>query len=236
MEKKNRFAILARPLLAAVIGGALAAGAAAQSPPGARPAPIVIGFVGGALKHDDRRRSEVVLAERLHRDFPAATVRVFENRKRKEAHALILSDLANGGSRPRIVLYGHSWGGSEAVALARQLASEGIPVLLTVQVDSVQKLGENDASIPPNVQEALNFYQTGGLLRGRRRIVAEDAGHTTILGNIRMRYRRRPAGCAGYPWYETTFARTHSEIECDPAVWNRIEDLIRGKLQAGEPQ
>jgi hypothetical protein len=29
------------------------------------------------------------------------------------------------------------------------------------------------------------------------------------------------------------FTRYHTEIECDPAVWNQVESLIRGKLPAG---
>jgi len=231
---------LARPFLAAAASAVLLAGAAApQAPADPEPKMIVIGFLGGVLKHDDRRRSEVLLAERLRQEFPAATVRVFENAKRKEAHTLILRELEAGDSREaRIVLYGHSWGGSEAVALARQLGSEGIPVLLTVQVDSVQKVGQNDASIPPNVRQAVNFYQTGGWLHGRRHVVPEDADHTTLLGNFQVNYRGHPVGCAGYPWYEMTFAKTHSEIECDPSVWNRIETLIRLQLrpESGTPR
>ena len=42
------------------------------------------------------------------------------------------------------MLYGESWGGSEIVTLARELEERGIPVLLTVQIDSVAKMGEND--------------------------------------------------------------------------------------------
>jgi pimeloyl-ACP methyl ester carboxylesterase len=222
---------LCRPSLPVLAAGLLFVGPARQAPAPPEPRAIVVGFLGGALKHDDRRRNEVLLAERLHREFPAAIVRVFENAKGKEAHALIRRELAETDSRrARIVLYGHSWGGSEAVALARKLASEGIPVLLTVQVDSVEKLGQNDASIPPNVAEAVNFYQTDGWLHGRRRIVPEDAERTTVLGNFRMNYHGRAAGCRGYPWVDKAFAKTHSEIECDPSLWKRIELLIRPKL------
>jgi len=221
-----------RRRLSVVVLAALTAGAfpaAAGTPREPAPKRIVVGFLGGLLKHDKRRRSEVLLAERLRQDFPDATVRVFENSRRKQAHALILKELRDADATPRIVLYGHSWGGSEAVALARQLGAEGIPVLLTVQVDSVAKPGQNDGSIPPNVSQAVNFYQTGGWLRGRRRIVAEDAQRTAILGNVRLRYRGRRA-CPDYPWYENTFAKSHSQIECDPQLWNRIEELIRGRL------
>ena len=43
-------------------------------------------------------------------------------------------------ARARIILYGHSWGASAAVLLARDLRRQGVPVLLTVQVDSVAKV------------------------------------------------------------------------------------------------
>ena len=50
--------------------------------------------------------------------------------------------------------------------LARALEKDGIPVLLTVQVDSVAKLGKNDTTIPANVAQAANFYQPHGLVHG----------------------------------------------------------------------
>jgi hypothetical protein len=120
---------------------------------------IVIGFVGFVLKHDDLRRGEVQLAARLRNEFPGAVVaQVFANTKCGQAHALILHELntlhakhlsPEQKSKARIIIYGHSWGASEAVALAGQLKKEGIPVLLTAQVNSVMKIGEDDGTIPP---------------------------------------------------------------------------------------
>ena len=75
--------------------------------------------------------------------------------------------------KARIVLYGHSWGASEAVSMARALQKDGVPVLLTIQVDSVSKLGKDDRFIPANVAQAVNFYQLDGLLHGQRQIVAD---------------------------------------------------------------
>src|SRR5262249_30677785 len=108
---------------------------------------IVIGFVGGFVRHDAIAHSTVQLAERLRHDYPTGVhAEVLENRNREKAHAEImrLMDIDHDGSlsleekkNARIVLYGHSWGASAAVILARQLDREGIPVLLTVQVDSV---------------------------------------------------------------------------------------------------
>jgi len=42
----------------------------------------------------------------------------------------------------RVVLFDHSWGASEVVNLAQELDRRSIPMLLTIQVDSVRKRGE----------------------------------------------------------------------------------------------
>src|SRR2546430_17003139 len=69
--------------------------------------------------------------------------------------------------------------------LFRSLEKQRIPVLLTVQVDSVSRWWRNDSVIPANVEKAVNFYQSAGLLKGRKEIRAADAAHTQILGNNR---------------------------------------------------
>ena len=141
---------------------------------------IVIGFVGGFVRHTDRIHSPVQVAGRLRDSYPSGVyVEVFENRHREEAHRKILEMLGETRKgklsdivkqRARVIIYGMSWGGSETVALARDLQDDRIPVLLTVQVDSVAKVGQNDEVIPANVAEAANFYQTDGLLHGRAQI------------------------------------------------------------------
>jgi thioesterase domain-containing protein len=69
-------------------------------------------------------------------------------------------------------LYGQSFGGAAVVKLARQLDKLGVPVLLTVQIDSV---GRGDARIPPNVARAASLFQRNGvLISGEAPIVAED--------------------------------------------------------------
>ncbi len=78
------------------------------------------------------------------------------------------------------------------VKLARQLKQMGVPVLLTVQVDS---LGKDDQVIPSNVARAANFYQQNALLiRGRPNIRAEDPQRTTILGNFKYDYEHKECG------------------------------------------
>lgn len=233
-------------ILLCVLGAALAFGDADSPSPttgtasvAARPA-TVIGFVGGFVKPDARFHSTVQLAEHLRNVFPTGVyVRVFENHRGEQAYRELLRhlDVDNDGTlsaeekrQARIIIYGHSWGASETVTLARKLDKAGIPVLLTVQVDSVSKRGENDAIIPGNVSQAVNFYQPHGLVHGRPQIRAADPEHTEIVGNFRFDYSEKPISCEGYPWFNRLLIRPHTEIECDPQVWGQVESLIQSKL------
>ena len=194
------------------------------------------------VAHDNAVHSEVQLATRLRNDYPSGVqVRLFENRRSGQANREILRllDVDHDGTLSaaekldaRIAIYGHSWGASETVTLARALEKEGIPVLLTVQVDSIAKPGQNDESIPANVAQAVNFYQRRGILRGRRLIRATDVSRTEILGNFQFDYKTNPVSCAGYPWYARAFMKPHIEIESDPSVWLQVESLIRSRLHA----
>jgi len=204
------------------------------------PSTIVIGFMGGMVKRDAPDRSEVRLAAKLRDDYSnLAYVDTYQNARWKEARTKILAllDTDHDGKlseeekqKARIILYGHSWGASTAVTLARDLRALGIPVLLTVQVDSVQKMGQKDDVIPTNVAEAMNFFQPDGMLHGRKLIRAENPGKTKILGNYELSYKHTSLSCKGYPWQQKLFAREHMYIECDPQVWTQIESLIRSKL------
>lgn len=201
---------------------------------------IVIGFVGGFVRRNNTLHQEVQLAAHLRSQYPARMqVKMFENRQGRQAHREVLemldadrdgalSDLEKRAAR--IVIYGHSWGASEGVTLARALGQDGIPVLLTIQVDSVEKRGEDDRWIPANVGQAVNFYQLDGLLHGRSEILAADRSRTEILGNYRVDYKTKRVSCDGFPWYAQMFMARHIEIECDPSVWNQVESLIRSKL------
>jgi hypothetical protein len=141
-----------------------------------------------------------------------------------------------GAPRPRIILFGHSWGASALVYLARELGRDGVPVALTVQVDSVRKHGEDDSVIPANVAEAINFYQSRGIIHGRPMIVAADPSRTNILGNLRFEYQKEPGECRAYPWYDRLFFKGHTSIECDPQVWSQVEQLIEARVTATSPQ
>ena len=205
------------------------------------PPAIVIGFVGGFVRHDNLAHSEVQLAATLRTAFPVGVdVETFESYHGNSARKRVLSllDTNHDGTltseekqKARIIIYGHSWGGSEAINLARKLGEEGIPVLLTVQVDSISKIHQNDAAIPANVAEAANFYQSHGLLHGRSEIRAADPARTRIVGNFRFDYKATPYKCGKYPWYDRVFAKAHTQIECDSSVWKQAESLIVASLQ-----
>jgi hypothetical protein len=209
------------------------------------PPVIVIGFVGGFVNHDNLVHSAVQIAAHLRGDYASdVNAEVFENRHREKAHQEILRllDTNNDGTvsaeekqNARIIIYGMSWGASETVTLAQELEKDGIPVLLTIQVDSISKIRQNDAVIPANVAEAINFYQPNGTLHGRPKIRAADETRTRILGNFRFDYKLKPVRCDRYPWYDRVFAKSHTEIECDPNVWNQVESLIRAKLPPATP-
>ena len=204
------------------------------------PTLVVIGFVGGFVRHTNAVHREVQLATHLREDYPTGLeARIFENRFGGEAHneVLRLLDTDHNGTlsareklKARVILYGHSWGASEAITMARTLEKDGIPVLLTIQVDSVAKFGTDDKLIPANVAQAINFYQLDGLLHGERQILAADPLHTRILGNFRSQYKTKTVNCDGYPWFARIFMKPHIEIESDPGVWNQVESLIRSKL------
>lgn len=222
------------------------AAAATEEPAAIAAAPttaptIVIGFVGGYVSHTNLSHMEAHLAAQIRSEYPTGVyAAAFENHRRNAAHAAILRllDANHDGKLSKqekedahIILYGHGWGASEAITLARELQQDGIPVLLTVQVDSVEKHRENDVVIPANVEQAVNFYQPHGWLHGESHIRAADPERTKILGNFRFDYSKDPVDCyAAYPWWDRHLATAHTEIECDPAVWHRVEALIRAEL------
>lgn len=208
------------------------------------PSSIVIGFTGGFVRHDNLHQGPVQLAARLRQSFTKDTyVQVFENRRRKTAYRTILHllDTDHDGSlsteekaRAHVILFGHSWGASAAVLLARELDRAGIPVLLTVQVDSVAKLWQHDGLIPANVEAAVNFYQPHGLVHGRSEIRAEDSFKTQILGNYRFDYHLNPVRCEGLSWFDRAFMHNHMESVCDPVLWNEVETLVRSRLDGAQ--
>jgi hypothetical protein len=200
---------------------------------------IIIGFVGGFVSPGDTKHPEVEFAAYLRDRYPTIHAEVFGNHHgRKALHQLVnfldtnhdgvLSSLEKEQST--VILYGHSWGATETAEFARELDHRGIPVALTIQVDTIGKPGHKHSEIPPNVATAINFYQTRGPLHGQPEIVAADPQRTKILGNFHMTYENRPINCDNYSWYSRTINKPHHEIENDFRVWNQIASLIDSTL------
>ena len=209
------------------------------------PQTIIIGFVGGFVKRDDAKHPEVQFAAYLRDRYASGIhVEVFSNHAGREALRQVerLLDTDRDGDltaaekqQARIIVYGHSWGASETVSFARELGRQGIPVLLTIQLDSIAKPGQRDSTIPPNVATAVNFYQPGGILHGRSQILAADPTRTVIIGNFEMTYRNHPINCDNYPWIARTFNKPHHEIENDPRIWDQLASLIDSELSGARP-
>ena len=203
---------------------------------------IVIGFVGGFVKHDDAKHPEVQFAAYLRNRYPSGFhSEVFSNHEGPEALTWVLRLLDADGDgtlsteekeQAKIIIYGHSWGASQTVTLARELGRNGIPVLLTIQVDIIAKFRQKGSTIPPNVANAINFYQPRGLLHGRSEILAADPKRTRILGNLRMTYEDHPINCDNYRWFARVFNKPHHEIENDPRVWDQAALLVDSQLSS----
>jgi hypothetical protein len=228
-------------LCCALVLPAVAANGAIEAQPSSKINYILVGFAGGFVRHNNPHHGPVQLAQRLRREAPAGTyVEVFENRRRKKAYRTVLHllDRNHDGNlseeektQAHVILFGHSWGASAVVLLARELDHAGVPVLLTVQVDSVAKPWQHDEVIPDNVAAAVNFYQSHGLIHGRSEIKAEDGTKTQILGNYRFDYRQHPVQCEATSWFDRTFTPSHMQSQCDPQIWNRVENLVRERIE-----
>lgn len=195
---------------------------------------LVIGFLGGRDRWDDETKGVRQLALKL-RAMPLEGVHVetVENSRRRVALDLVRRALDRNGdgalgdeerAAARVIVYGQSFGGAAVVKLARELDALGVPVLLTVQIDSV---GRGDGVIPPNVRRAANLYQDNGwLIRGEAPIRAADPAHTEILGNFRYDYDEREISLEGVPWYKSLARAAHAKMDRDPEVWAHVERLV----------
>jgi hypothetical protein len=205
--------------------------------PGGRKA-IIVGFLGGFVKPDDKSHPEVWFADYLRGRYgPSVHVAIFGNHEENRALTDTLQRIRGhrentltANQPAAVIIYGVSWGASQGLAFARDLERQGIPVALTIQVDSVRKFGQDGRTVPGNVAKAVNFYQTGGLTPGQSQIVPADAEHTKILGNFRMSYAHQRINCSNYKWLSRVFNKPHHLIENDPHLWERIVSLIDSEL------
>jgi hypothetical protein len=195
---------------------------------------LIIGFMGGRESWDNQKRGVRKLALKL-RDMNLRGVHIetVENNKRPLAIELIRNafDRNRDGrldegerAKARLIVYGQSFGGAAVVKLARQLDEMGVPVLLTVQVDSV---GRGDKMIPPNVARAANLFQRNGvIIRGEREIRPEDPNRTTIVGNFEFDYSKKKIDLSEVSWLKKLFRSAHTKMDHDPEVWGLVEKMI----------
>jgi hypothetical protein len=200
---------------------------------------LVLGVMGGRDSWKAKNQLQRLATKLRGMGDPSLHVETLENQKRGLAIELIQKALdrdrngrleAEERASARLILYGQSFGGAAVVKLARQLDKLQVPVLLTVQIDSV---GRGDARIPPNVARAASLFQRNGvLISGEAPIVAEDPLRTTILGNFEFDYRQREIDISAVPWHKKVFREAHTKMEHDPEVWEKVEELILREFAA----
>lgn len=224
-------------LLVAIAGRSQGLRDLVPPPDPSSPRPIVLGFLGAWERWDDTHRGVRKLALDLRQSNPSLYVETLSNHRRGTALKLIRRALDRNGdgsidaseaAAARIVLYGQSLGGRAVVKLARHLEKLQIPVLLTVQVDSV---GLTDSVIPGNVRSAANVYQRGLFtIWGEGSIRAADPGRTRILENA-LYLPFDPTAPEPETWARRRLGGGHARMEADPAVWAHVGQLIRNALQ-----
>ena len=103
---------------------------------------------------------------------------------------------------PRVILVGHSTGGWAMLSVARDLRDKGIPVELTVQVDSV---GFTDYTVPRNVKTCAIFHAWDMLMfMTTKSIRMQDPAHTKLIANIVVKNA------------------SHLSITRDPRIWELV--------------
>lgn len=202
---------------------------------------LILGFMGGREPWNNDHHCVRRLALKLRSmNLPDVQIETVENKKRSLAIELITNALDRNHdgkldqqerASVRLILYGQSFGGTAVVKLARQLGKIGVPVLLTVQVDSI---GRDDATIPSNVASAANLFQRNGwFIRGEPEIRAQDPAKTTIIGNFKYDYSRSRIDISQVSWMKKSFRIAHTRMEYDDDVWEKVEALILDSIKAG---
>jgi hypothetical protein len=202
---------------------------------------LVIGFLGGWEKWDDAGRGVRKFALHLRaKNIPGAHIETVENHRRGLALELVKRALDRNQDgalddaekqSARIILFGQSFGGAAVNKLSRELDQMGIPVLLSVQVDSV---GRGDGLVPPNVRRAVNFYQRNDrfFVRGEKNFRAKDPKKTEILGSFEWDYSRKKVDLRDAHWYQHIFRNAHVKMEQDPELWAAVEKYILEEFRA----
>ena len=188
---------------------------------------LILGIVGGWERWDAPQRGVRKTALQIRAlNLPGVHVETVENHKLYLAAQLVERAFPRDvAPTPRVIVYGHSFGGMAAVRLARELNVKGIPVLAVILIDAV---GRNHP-IPPNVQVAANFFQRYSwpvCVCGAGHIHAEDPSRTEMIGDFEWRYRHKYVDMHTEPWVRRFFARGHEKMEFDPEMWTAVTKII----------
>ena len=194
---------------------------------------LVLGFLGGRERWDSPREGVRKLALELRSQTIAGLhVETVENVRRDLALELVRNALDRNQDRKlsneekasaRLILYGQSFGGAAVVKFANQLNELNIPVILTIQIDSV---GRGDDLIPENVRFAANLFQRNGIVIRGEPVIRTKSSKTRIIGNFEYDYKNKAIDLSGVPWYKKLFRKSHTKMNLDPDVWNRVKQLI----------
>lgn len=180
---------------------------------------LVIGFLGGFVPASEPHHPEVKFIHDMDRERPDVRYALFTNHDVDGAYRMVVAMKPS-----RVILFGHSWGGAATVMLARRLDAAGIPVALTIQIDSVRKFWRNDTLIPANVAHAVSYYQTHGFVHGCQRI--EAVSPLTQVENLEWKTTHQPH----ISLRRRLLSRGHADIEFDPTLWEEVRLRILGIL------
>jgi hypothetical protein len=107
-----------------------------------------------------------------------------------------------------IILIGHSLGAGAVIGVARDLNEAGVPVTLLIALDPV-----SSASVPPNVRQAVDFYESGWGVP-----VGKDPGFHGAFRNVDV---------SGDP------GMSHMAIQSSDKMHARIISSVRAAVGAG---
>ncbi|MCT4664958.1 MAG: hypothetical protein N4A45_06960 [Flavobacteriales bacterium] len=132
----------------------------------------------------------------------------------------------------KIIIYGYSYGGDNAVNLAESIGD--IPVDLLIIVDSSDGLGRGltvDTSISDNVKLAYNFYQTaasGGFSRSK----SSDSDNPNTSENSSSDGSSNSMGSRGFPHSTEGKAKVHNiRLTAEKMSHGEIQNLGKDNIQ-----
>jgi hypothetical protein len=127
---------------------------------------------------------------------------------------------------PKVILVGHSLGGWGVLSVARNLSSKGIPVELSVQIDSV---GITDRTVPRNVKAAAIFHANDAMfLLTTKTIKREDPSQTKLVENVLVKG-------AGH-WSVTRDPRIKDLVLCTVETLNSARGQVHNCPSEADPR